>query len=171
MSPSCFLTLSLSFFPILGFLTRRNRKKDKKKKSSSAAASGKADEDGGESLKDIGSDGEDVRKSETPTPEVDEEGFSKRPGATGGRGAGSSDPWADFNQPTSNFYSSSDDSGDEDGKKKIKVEIKPVTNGGGTISASVDELKMVVGGGLELVPPPSAVSFDHQFFLNLVREN
>ena len=49
----------------LGFL-RRNRRKDKKKKS----ASGK-DEDGGEgSVKDIGSDGEDVHKSETPTPEV-----------------------------------------------------------------------------------------------------
>ena len=52
----------------LGFL-RRNRRKDKKKKS----ASGK-DEDGGEgSFKDIGSDGEDVHKSETPTPEVKNE--------------------------------------------------------------------------------------------------
>ena len=54
--------------PNIGFL-RRNKRKDKKKKSS-----GK-DEDGGESLKDIGSDGEDVHKSGTPTPEVDEEGL------------------------------------------------------------------------------------------------
>lgn len=56
-----------NFFFTLGFL-RRNRRKDKKKKSS-----GK-EEDGAESVKDIGSDGEDVRKSETPTPEVDDEG-------------------------------------------------------------------------------------------------
>ena len=61
--------IKILFYPTnIGFL-RRNKRKDKKKKSS-----GK-DEDGGESLKDIGSDGEDVHKSGTPTPEVDEEGL------------------------------------------------------------------------------------------------
>ena len=85
---------------LTGFL-RRNRRKDKKKKSSNK------DEDGTESVKDIGSDGEDVRKSETPTPEVDDEGYSKQPPAAS---AGASDPWADFNQ-SKTFDSSSDDSG------------------------------------------------------------
>ena len=63
------LFIKILFYPTnIGFL-RRNKRKDKKKKSS-----GK-DEDGGESLKDIGSDGEDVHKSGTPTPEVDDEGL------------------------------------------------------------------------------------------------
>ena len=53
------------------------------------------------------SDGEDVRKSKTPTPEVDEDGYSKQPDRRGT----SSDPWADFNRPTDKFYSSSDESG------------------------------------------------------------
>ena len=88
------------FFTYLGFLRRKPRK-DKKKKSS-----GK-EEDGGESVKDIGSDGEDVRKSETPTPEVDDEGYSKQPPASS---ASVNDPWSDFNQ-TKTFDSSSDDSG------------------------------------------------------------
>jgi hypothetical protein len=55
----------------------------------------------------MGSDGEDFRKSETPTPEVDDEGFSKQPAT-----AGSNDPWSDFNRPSKNFYSSSDESGE-----------------------------------------------------------
>ena len=60
------------------------------------------------SVKDIGSDGEDVRKSETPTPEVDDEGYSKQPPASS---ASANDPWSDFNQ-TKTFDSSSDDSGE-----------------------------------------------------------
>jgi hypothetical protein len=55
----------------------------------------------------MGSDGEDFRKSETPTPEVDDEGFSKQPPTQGGP----SDPWAEFNQPRKMIYSSSDESG------------------------------------------------------------
>ena len=85
-------------FSFIGFL-RRNRKRDKKKKSS-----GK--EDDAEAAKDIGSDGEDVRKSETPTPEVDDEGFSKQPPPP----SSGNDPWSDFNQ-SKNFDSSSDESG------------------------------------------------------------
>ena len=84
-----------------GFL-RRNRRKDKKKKNA------EKDQDGGESVKDIGSDGEDVRKSETPTPEVDDEGYSKQPPHPGA--SGTNDPWSDFNQSKA-FDSSSDDSG------------------------------------------------------------
>jgi len=125
-----------------GFLRRKPRK-DKKKKSS-----GK-EEDGGESVKDIGSDGEDVRKSETPTPEVDDEGYSKQPPASS---ASVNDPWSDFNQ-TKTFDSSSDDSDDDTSKRKIKVSIKPVSNTD-VISASVDELRSAVGV-LELPPPPN----------------
>ncbi len=128
---------------LLGFL-RRNKRKEKKKKSSAGK-----EEDGSESVKDMGSDGEENRKSETPTPEVDEEGYSKPPRQS----TSNQDPWADFNQSKS-FYSSSDDSDDETTRRKIKVEIKPVTsNGGGKSVASVDELRSVVTG-LELPPPP-----------------
>ena len=145
----CLFPKSNFFFHIfLGFL-RRNKRKDKKKKST-----GK-DEDGVESTKDIGSDGEDVHKSGTPTPEVDEEGYSKQPPppTSGGRG---NDPWSDFNNQSKGFDSSSDDSDDDTMKRKIKVEIKPV-NTNDVISASVDELRTAVGI-LELPPPPSVVS-------------
>ena len=81
----------------IGFL-RRRQKKEKKKKS--------GDDDGGDSQKEMGSEGEDIRKSGTPTPDVDEEGYSKQPDTTG-----SSDPWSDFNHPSKSFYSSSDESG------------------------------------------------------------
>jgi hypothetical protein len=87
---------------------RRNKRKDKKKKSSSAGK--ELDGDGNESIKDIGSDGEDVHKSETPTPEVDDEGYSKQPPQPPGISS-SHDPWADFNR-TKTFDSSSDDSGE-----------------------------------------------------------
>ena len=47
---------------------------------------------------------------------------------------------------------------DDDTKKKIKVEIKPLANGpgggsGAGAGSNVDELQRAVGG-LELVPPP-----------------
>ena len=122
---------------LLGFL-RRNRKQKKKSKA------GKEDEG-------VGSDGEDVRKSETPTPEVDDEGFSKQPPPP----SSGNDPWSDFNQ-AKNFDSSSDESEDERSKRKIKVSIKPVSNTD-VISASVDELRSAVGV-LELPPPPVMVS-------------
>jgi hypothetical protein len=90
-----------------GFLKRNRKKGDKKKKTSTASIV--KDDVTGEEIpnKDMGSDGEDVRKSETPTPEVDDEGFSKQPAAK----SGPSDPWSDFNRPAKNFYSSSDESG------------------------------------------------------------
>ena len=131
-----------------GFL-RRNRKQKKKSKA------GKDDEGG------VGSDGEDVRKSETPTPEVDDEGFSKQPPPP----SSGNDPWSDFNQ-AKNFDSSSDESEDERSKRKIKVSIKPVSNTD-VISASVDELRSAVGV-LELPPPPVMVSFLKSIFPTLL---
>ena len=90
-----------------GFL-RRNRKQKKKSKA------GKDDEGG------VGSDGEDVRKSETPTPEVDDEGFSKQPPPP----SSGNDPWSDFNQ-AKNFDSSSDESEDDKSSKDEVGEMKP----------------------------------------------
>jgi hypothetical protein len=87
----------------LGFL-RRRQKKDKKKKGGSSG--GAAGEEDGDSQKEMGSEGEDIRKSGTPTPDVDEDGFSKQPNTSG-----AVDPWSDFNRPAKSFYSSSDDSG------------------------------------------------------------
>ena len=55
---------------------------------------------------------------------------------------------------------------DDDTKKKIKVEIKPLSNGPGSgggagAGSNVDELQRAVGG-LELVPPP-LVSIEYKF--------
>ena len=94
----------LKWFNSIGFL-RRRQKKEKKKKS--------GDDDGGDSQKEMGSEGEDIRKSGTPTPDVDEEGYSKQPDTTG-----SSDPWSDFNHPSKSFYSSSDESGKHQAHKR-----------------------------------------------------
>lgn len=58
----------------------------------------------------VGSDGEDTQKSATPTPEVDEEGYSKPP-AHPSIGMIDSDPWADFNRYQTHLCSSSDESG------------------------------------------------------------
>lgn len=162
-------------FPSLGFL-RRNRRKDKKKKANNDSTLSEG-ADVSVSKEGVGSDGEEMRKSETPTPEVDDEGFSKQPEV-------GNDPWSDFNKKESNFYSSSDDSGrslenfynsqilncniakfllaisdDETTKRKIKVEIKPIANGGAPISASVDELRSAVGAIELLNPPPVVVSY------------
>lgn len=83
--------------------------------------------------------------------QVDKDGYSMQPNP-GGSG-GPSDPWADFNQPSKSFYSSSDESDDET-KRKIKINIKPINGEGDKRkSATVDELQKAVGG-LELVPPP-----------------
>ena len=58
----------------------------------------------------ICSDSEEVQKSVSPTPEVDDEGYSKPPPNASRIGI-DDDPWADFNRHQSNFGSSSDDSG------------------------------------------------------------
>ena len=100
------------FLLILGILgIKRGRKKEKKTKKSSACLK---DEEMEHSIsKDtstVGSDGEEVQKSVSPTPDVDEEGYSKPPPNASRIGMNEDDPWADFNRQ-SNFGSSSDDSG------------------------------------------------------------
>lgn len=86
-------------------------------------------------------DKEDSRKSETPTPEVDEDGFCIRPKA---------DPW----ENEKGFYSSSDTDSEDERERKIRVEIKPLSNGGAPMSASVDELRATVEN-LSLSPAPT----------------
>ncbi|XP_012277406.1 F-BAR domain only protein 2 isoform X1 [Orussus abietinus] len=89
----------------------------------------------------ITEDKEDSRKSKTPTPEVDEDGFCIRP---------KPDPW----ENEKGFYSSSDTDSEDDRERKIRVEIKPLSNGGAPMSASVDELRATVEN-LSLSPAPT----------------
>lgn len=101
-------------------------------------------------------DKDDSRKSETPTPEVDEDGFCIRPKA---------EPW----ENEKGFYSSSDTDSEDDRERKIRVEIKPLSNGGAPMSASVDELRATVEN-LSLSPAPTVCffSFFQFFFLRFV---
>lgn len=112
---------------------KRKEKKAKKKKDGSDNTSSK------EEKSDV-EDKEDSRKSETPTPEVDDEGYCIRP---------KSDPWEN---DKGSFYSSSDTDSDER-EHKIHVEIKPLSNGSAPMSASVDELRATVEN-LSLSPVP-----------------
>lgn len=90
-------------------------------------------------------DKDDSRKSETPTPEVDEDGFCIRP---------KTEPW----ENEKGFYSSSDTDSEDDRERKIRVEIKPLSNGGAPMSASVDELRATVEN-LSLSPAPTVRFF------------
>ncbi|KAF6714378.1 SH3-containing GRB2-like protein 3-interacting protein 1 [Oryzias melastigma] len=70
------------------------------------------------------------------SPDVDEEGFSLRPGDGG-----------DAASKEKHFFSSSDSEEDEDSKKKFKIRIKPlVSDSPRRIPPSMDELKASVGG-------------------------
>uniref|UniRef100_A0A8C7XHH6 SH3GL interacting endocytic adaptor 1 n=1 Tax=Oryzias sinensis TaxID=183150 RepID=A0A8C7XHH6_9TELE len=70
------------------------------------------------------------------SPDVDEEGFSLRPGDGG-----------DAASKEKQFLSSSDSEEDEDSKKKFKIRIKPlVSDSPRRIPPSMDELKASVGG-------------------------
>ncbi|XP_039312828.1 F-BAR domain only protein 2 isoform X6 [Solenopsis invicta] len=113
---------------------KRKEKKAKKKKDLVDTSSNK------EEKSDL-EDKEDSRKSETPTPEVDEDGFCIRP---------KSDPW----ENEKGFYSSSDTDSEDERERKIRVEIKPLSNGGAPMSASVDELRATVEN-LSLSPAPT----------------
>ncbi|XP_076668821.1 F-BAR domain only protein 2 isoform X6 [Andrena cerasifolii] len=110
---------------------KRKEKKAKKKKDIVETSSNKEEKE----------DKEDSRKSETPTPEVDEDGFCIRPKA---------DPW----ENEKGFYSSSDTDSEDERERKIRVEIKPLSNGGAPMSASVDELRATVEN-LSLSPAPT----------------
>ncbi|XP_023283075.1 SH3-containing GRB2-like protein 3-interacting protein 1 isoform X2 [Seriola lalandi dorsalis] len=70
------------------------------------------------------------------SPDVDEEGFSLRPGDEG-----------DAASKGKHFFSSSDSEDDEDSKKKFKIKIKPlVADSAKCVPPSMDELKASVGG-------------------------
>nr|XP_020474013.1 SH3-containing GRB2-like protein 3-interacting protein 1 isoform X2 [Monopterus albus] len=70
------------------------------------------------------------------SPDVDEEGFSLRPGDKG-----------DAASKAKHFFSSSDSEEDEDSKKKFKIKIKPlVSDSARCVPPSMDELKASVGG-------------------------
>ncbi|XP_063317080.1 SH3-containing GRB2-like protein 3-interacting protein 1 isoform X2 [Pelmatolapia mariae] len=70
------------------------------------------------------------------SPDVDEEGFSLRPGDEG-----------DAASKEKHFFSSSDSEDDEDSKKKFKIKIKPlVSDSAKCVLPSMDELKASVGG-------------------------
>uniref|UniRef100_A0AAQ6IRU1 AGC-kinase C-terminal domain-containing protein n=1 Tax=Anabas testudineus TaxID=64144 RepID=A0AAQ6IRU1_ANATE len=76
------------------------------------------------------------------SPDVDEEGFSLRPGDGASKGK--------------HFFSSSDSEDDEDSKKKFKITINPlVSDSAKCVPPSMDELKASVGG---LALSPSLVS-------------
>ncbi|XP_045906783.1 SH3-containing GRB2-like protein 3-interacting protein 1 isoform X2 [Micropterus dolomieu] len=70
------------------------------------------------------------------SPDVDDEGFSLRPGDEG-----------DAACKGKQFFSSSDSEDDEDNKKKFKIKIKPlVSDSTKCVPPSMDELKASVGG-------------------------
>ncbi|XP_050446220.1 F-BAR domain only protein 2 isoform X6 [Cataglyphis hispanica] len=121
-----------------GFLrSRREKRKEKKAKKKKDLVETSSNKEEKSDLEDK----EDSRKSETPTPEVDEDGFCIRP---------KPDPW----ENEKGFYSSSDTDSEDERERKIRVEIKPLSNGGAPMSASVDELRATVEN-LSLSPAPT----------------
>ncbi|XP_029037922.1 F-BAR domain only protein 2 isoform X4 [Osmia lignaria lignaria] len=121
-----------------GFLrSRREKRKEKKAKKKKDVVETSSNKEEKSDLEDK----EDSRKSETPTPEVDEDGFCIRP---------KSEPW----ENEKGFYSSSDTDSEDERERKIRVEIKPLSNGGAPMSASVDELRATVEN-LSLSPAPT----------------
>ncbi|XP_066585065.1 F-BAR domain only protein 2 isoform X2 [Prorops nasuta] len=111
-----------------GFLrSRREKRKEKKAKKKKDVTETNSNKEEKSDLEDK----DDSRKSETPTPEVDEDGFCIRP---------KPDPW----ENEKGFYSSSDTDSEDERERKIHVEIKPLSNGGAPMSASVDELRATV---------------------------
>ncbi|KAL1129960.1 hypothetical protein AAG570_012904 [Ranatra chinensis] len=114
-----------------GFLrSRRDKRKEKKAKKKKEPSLDNASNK--EERSDV-EEKEECHKSKTPTPEVDDEGYCIQPKV---------DMWE--NDKGSSFYSSSDSVTDDDRERKIRVEIKPISNGSGPMSASVDELRATV---------------------------
>ncbi|XP_070165477.1 F-BAR domain only protein 2 isoform X5 [Polyergus mexicanus] len=123
---------------VAGFLrSRREKRKEKKAKKKKDLVETISNKEEKSDLEDK----DDSRKSETPTPEVDEDGFCIRP---------KPDPW----ENEKGFYSSSDTDSEDERERKIRVEIKPLSNGGAPMSASVDELRATVEN-LSLSPAPT----------------
>ncbi|XP_021930362.1 F-BAR domain only protein 2 isoform X12 [Zootermopsis nevadensis] len=112
-----------------GFLrSRREKRKEKKAKKKKDGLDNTSSKDDKSDVEDK----DDSRKSGTPTPEVDEEGYCIRPKV---------DLWGN---EKGSFYSSSDTDSDDEREHKIHVEIKPLSNGSAPMSASVDELRATV---------------------------
>nr|XP_018914348.1 PREDICTED: F-BAR domain only protein 2 isoform X5 [Bemisia tabaci] len=111
----------------------RSRREKRKEKKAKKKKDGSADTTSNKEEKSDLEEKEDSRKSKTPTPEVDEEGYSLRP---------KTDSWEN---DKGSFYSSSDSDSADEKERKIHVEIKPLSNGSAPMSASVDELRATVG--------------------------
>ncbi|XP_057341537.1 F-BAR domain only protein 2 isoform X8 [Microplitis mediator] len=123
---------------VAGFLrSRREKRKEKKAKKKKDSVDTNSNKEEKSDLEEK----DESRKSETPTPEVDEDGYCIRP---------KPDPW----ENEKGFYSSSDTESDDERERKIRVEIKPLSNGGAPMSASVDELRATVEN-LSLSPAPT----------------
>ncbi|XP_043281494.1 F-BAR domain only protein 2 isoform X2 [Venturia canescens] len=123
---------------VAGFLrSRREKRKEKKAKKKKDSIDTNSNKEEKSDLEEK----DESRKSETPTPEVDEDGFCIRP---------KPDPW----ENEKGFYSSSDTESEDERERKIRVEIKPLSNGGAPMSASVDELRATVET-LSLSPAPT----------------
>lgn len=112
-----------------GFL--RSRREKRKEKKAKKKKDGTPDNTSNKDEKSDTEDKEDnSRKSKTPTPDVDEDGYSIRPKVDSSE------------NDKGSFYSSSDTDSDDDERKRIRVNIKPpLNNGSGPMSASVDELR------------------------------
>ncbi|XP_050528279.1 F-BAR domain only protein 2 isoform X5 [Daktulosphaira vitifoliae] len=108
---------------------KRKEKKTKKKKDSNEIIANAKEEKSDEEK-------EEQDQSKISTPEIDDEGYRIQP----------SSQW---NVDKGSFYSTSDS--DEERDKRLHVEIKPLSNGSGPISASVDELRATVEN-LSLMP-------------------
>jgi hypothetical protein len=133
----------------------KKKKKSKKKKSKDNNGSVNSKEEN-ESVegKDSNSLDLSIPSSNSPTPQLDDEGYIVRPKS------------ASHTKSVDSFYSSSDsDSDSEEKVKKIHIRIKPLTNGT-LISASVDELIASVGT-LSLSPAANySVGHSHSLFLS-----
>ena len=136
--PTRNLYLITVLFP--GFL--KNRKKKDRKKSTKSKDSLETERESEQ--KDIGSDGEERGRSETPTPDQnDEEGFRNQHQPSSSVNNNANDPWADFShQQKHSFYSSFDSDSEEEEDNKIRFNIKPIeVTGEAATSASGEELQ------------------------------
>ncbi|XP_048511558.1 F-BAR domain only protein 2 isoform X6 [Athalia rosae] len=116
---------------VAGFLRSRREKKKERKEKKAKKKKDTVETSSNREEKSDSEEKDDSRKTGTPTPEVDEDGFCIKPKV---------DPW----ENERGFYSSSDTESEDERERKIRVEIKPLSNGGAPMSASVDELRATV---------------------------
>ncbi|CAH0562721.1 unnamed protein product [Brassicogethes aeneus] len=120
-----------------GFLRSRRdkakQKKSKKKKDSTDNQSNKEEKSDLEEKEETPNVRTAAASADFAPPELDEDGYVIRPNVQ-----------HNWNNEKNSFYSSSDTDSDEEGGRKIRVEIKPLNNGSAPMSASVDELRATV---------------------------